>query len=137
MPFISSTLTCQVDGLVKVYTYNENVYFAFEKEEQLNRAKEEVIRLWDRTDCASFRFSSHKKPTKQKNPLELLFSYPKEAKFSFGVSTRSAIEGGPLIGSTEELIKRVVGIINFGTSDRTVPIEKIKNPEEFRYRRIF
>ncbi|MEK7339241.1 MAG: hypothetical protein WBD50_04005 [Candidatus Rhabdochlamydia sp.] len=69
--------------------------------------------------------------------MELLFSYPAKSKFSFGISTKSGTEEGSLIGSVEELIKRVASVINLGTSDRTVPIEKIKNSEEFHYRRIF
>lgn len=132
MPSINSTLACQVDGLVKVYTYDKNAYFAFENEKKLNEAKEKVIRLWDRTDCTSFRFSPQEKPAEQ-DPLVLLVSSPKKAKFSFGVSTKSATEGRSLIGETEELIKRTASIINSGTLDRTVPIEKIKNHTELRY----
>ncbi|HEV3269297.1 MAG TPA: hypothetical protein VGZ69_01460 [Candidatus Rhabdochlamydia sp.] len=116
---INSTLTCQVDGLVKVYIYDKNAYFAFENEKKLNEAKEKVIRLWDRIDCTSFRFSPQEKPAEQ-DSLVLLVSSPKESKFSFGVSTKLATEGGSLIGETEELIKRTASIINSGTSDRTV-----------------
>ncbi|PWU14204.1 MAG: hypothetical protein C5B45_04820 [Chlamydiae bacterium] len=131
MPHINSTLTCQVDGLNKVYTYGKSIYFSFEDEEQLKKAKEKVIQLWARTDHSTPKSNLQKKTVGQKESLELLVSYPREAPFCFGISTKSATE------STEKLIVRVTNIINLGTSDRTVPIKEIKKPEELRYRTSF
>ncbi|VHN99658.1 hypothetical protein [Candidatus Rhabdochlamydia sp. T3358] len=125
MPSINSTLTCQVNGLVKVYTYNKNVYFAFENEEQLNQAKKKVTQSWDSNDCP---FLLQKKPAEPKCPLDLLHSYPKEARFSFGISTKS---------EKEELIERIARIIHSGMSTKTVPITKINHPEELNYKNMF
>lgn len=116
MPYISSTLTCQVDGLEKVYTYNKNAYFAFETQEQLNKAKEKVLQLLDSNHCPIFR---------QKIPEEQIIFFgsscfsPKEARFSFGISVKSEKE------PTEELIKLVANIIHSGRSSKTVPIQKM------------
>src|SRR5215469_8958932 len=106
MPYTNSTLTCQVDGLVKVYTCDKNVYFAFETQEQLNKAKEKVIQLWDSKDCPLFR---QKNPTKQRNSLDLSGFSPKEAGFSFSISAKSENESEN--ESAEELIKHVASII--------------------------
>lgn len=119
-------ITCQVDGLVKVYTHNKDVYFAFENEEQLNQAKEKVIQLWDSKNCPS---AMQKKSTEQKASLDLLYSCPREVKFSFGISTESEKE--------EEQIECIAQIIRSGRSTKTVPIEKISNPEELKYKNIF
>ena len=133
MPSIHSTLRCQVDGLIKVYIYDKNVYFAFENEEQLNKAKEKVIQLWDSNDCPFFM---QKKPAEQRTPLDLLYSYPKEARFSFGISTKPEEETS-VIGSTEKLIKRVASLIESKSPIKEVLIKKIHNSEELKYKTIF
>ena len=39
---VLTTLNCQVDGLLKVYSYGKNVYFEFEKEKQLQLATQKI-----------------------------------------------------------------------------------------------
>lgn len=99
---MSSILPCQVDGLVRIYTYTErNAFFEFENQETLQKAKD-VFMLYI-TNSPMFYLN------------ESLI--PEHTKFVFGVSTDTSIK------SIEELIRRVTEVITTETSlKKDIPI---------------
>lgn len=111
MASITLTLTCQVDGLLKVYTCDEFAYFEFKNAIKLQAAKEKIIQFWNGND-----------------PLKFTTLFPKKAIFCFGIPIK-LIAAGSSIESTQELIKCIANITASKTSDKNVPIEQIKSYE--------
>jgi hypothetical protein len=111
VPSVTSILTCRVDGLLKVYTCDEFVYFEFKNAIKLKNAREKVIQFW-----------------KKQDPLKDTTLFPKKAIFCFGIPIK-LIAAEPSIGSTQELIKRIAHITASKISDKNVLIEQIKSYE--------
>ncbi|VHN99662.1 hypothetical protein [Candidatus Rhabdochlamydia sp. T3358] len=97
MSSIASSLPCQVDGLLRIYTYTEHsVFFEFENQEKLQKAKNAF------TLCVT-----------NSSPLHLGESIVLEhTNFVFSVSADAPIK------SVEELIRRVTEMITTETSLR-------------------
>lgn len=113
---IPRILNCQVDGLLKVYTYDKNVYFAFAKKQQLQLAKKKI------------NFACNQTNNRILSPNILLFfsSFPKNTNFSFGVSAKLENTIGTPISSSEELIKRIADVIATVSIKKEVPIVPIE-----------
>lgn len=117
MPSIDSSLPCQVDGLLRIYTHTErNAFFEFENQDKLQKAKDAF------THCIT------NSPT-----LHLTSSItPKYANFALGIS----VDINTPINSAEELIRHVTEVITTETFlKRNVPIipitmERLGSPKQ-------
>lgn len=103
LPTVSS-IPCQVDGLLRIYTYAESsAFFEFENQEKLQKAK----------DAFTSRIMNN-------STLYLNSVIPEHTEFVFGVSTDNPIK------SIGQLICRVIEVISTETSlKKDIPIRPI------------
>lgn len=96
-------LSCQVDGLVKIYVYSKyNVFLEFENQEKLQKAKKTFI---------FHATNNHFYPNES--------IMPEHKNFVFSVSTNISIK------SVRELVYRVTKLITTETTLKNIPIVPI------------